>query len=81
MAHELLKSIEIIPSLYNKDRLYWFTAFSPPQSTTGAFYFDVSKVFTYKPLAQDFGPYDIGQIHTFCNNLKQVLDVILTKGS
>jgi len=46
---------------------------SEPLATPGVHYFSMDKVMTYQPFCADFGPFNLGMTHHFCEVLKDLL--------
>jgi len=54
-------------------RLYFMTTTTDPGSTPGAHFFTMDKIMRYMPFCADFGPFNLGMMHHFCEVLKDIL--------
>jgi len=62
------KCVEIL-----KDKLYWVSDKNPPQDHSEDFFFNVDKQLVYNPIANDFGPLDLGKTYRFVTELEELL--------
>ncbi len=61
--------------------MFWICDSKPPQSQKEAYYFCVDSVskkddgqeLVYQPFFEDFGPLNLGQMHSFCTELANLL--------
>ena len=54
-------------------RLSVMACSTEPAATPGVHYFSMDKVMTYQPFCADFGPFNLGMTHHFCEVLKDLL--------
>ena len=82
-----VKAIEVVPGnvFWHEclGRLYWICDSKPPQSQKEAFYFcidsvnkfySISQELVYQPFFEDFGPLNLGQMHSFCTELDKLMN-------
>ena len=54
-------------------RLHLLATDTPPAPTTGTYFFTLDRLMHYVPFCADFGPYNLGMTHHFCQLLTRVL--------
>ena len=54
-------------------RLSFMACSTEPAAIPGVHYFSMDKVMTYRPFCADFGPFNLGMTHHFCEVLKDQL--------
>jgi len=57
----------------NTGRLYLMSTPGDPLPTHGVHFFTMDKVMRYMPFCADFGPFNLGMAHQFCEVLKELM--------
>eukprot|EP00286_Rhodomonas_abbreviata_P019307 CAMPEP_0181295400 /NCGR_PEP_ID=MMETSP1101-20121128/4129_1 /TAXON_ID=46948 /ORGANISM="Rhodomonas abbreviata, Strain Caron Lab Isolate" /LENGTH=494 /DNA_ID=CAMNT_0023400153 /DNA_START=188 /DNA_END=1668 /DNA_ORIENTATION=- len=56
-----------------EDRLYFQAVGFDPRQQPGTHYFSMDKVMRYVPFCADFGPFNLGMTHHFCETMRELL--------
>jgi len=67
--------IEVIPSAFYLDRLFWISSKNPPKSTQESFYFNIDDELIYEPYNHDFGPLNLSCTHRYAWDLNNLINV------
>lgn len=73
LTHLLWKSSEVRRATNQVDKLYFISAPRPPQSHTGAYFFNIDNDLIYEPFNNDFGPLNLANVHKYIRELCRLM--------